>query len=156
MAISSNNIWYECILSSIRDFIIDEFKYAKIYIGPTMQLQAPFSIRIWSNRCETISFNQGEWVKRYFNEIIMYQIEKNPQEDFYKQFFRDAERLYQLLYSKNKFTTQILGGGGDNYLNYYDGMVESMEVNEFSEGEEEVDGLNLCRIEFNCTLSRDT
>ena len=41
-------------------------------------------------------------------------------------------------------------------LNYYDGMVESVEINDFTEKEENIEGLNVCRFEFNCTLSRVT
>tara|TARA_Y100000593_G_scaffold95130_1_gene200462 strand:- start:29800 stop:30258 length:459 start_codon:yes stop_codon:yes gene_type:complete len=152
MAVAYDNVWYEFILDPIRDFFITEYNYGKVYISPKMLHQDPFSIRIWGNECETISYNQSEWVKRYTNEIFLYEIEKNPKEAFYKQFLNDSERIYQLLFSKNSLTTTV----NSTTLNYYDGVVESMIINEFDEVEQEVDGLNVCRFEFNVTLSRAT
>ena len=152
MAVAYDNVWYEFILDPIRDFFITEYNYGKVYISPKMLHQDPFSIRIWGNECETISYNQSEWVKGYTNEIFLYEIEKNPKEAFYKQFLNDSERIYQLLFSKNSLTTTV----NSTTLNYYDGVVESMIINEFDEVEQEVDGLNVCRFEFNVTLSRAT
>ena len=152
MAVSYDNVWFNYILDPIRDFFISEYSYGKIYISPQILHKDPFSIRIWGNECETISYNQNEWVKRYINEISLYEIEVNPGEAFYKQFLNDSERIYQLLFSKNNLSTTV----GSTTLNYYDGMVESMELNSFVGAEEEVEGLNVCRFIFNCTLSRAT
>ena len=152
MAVTYDNVWFDFILDPIRDFLISEFNYGKIYISPQIKHKDSFSIRLWGSSCETISYNQNEWVKRYNNEIFLYIIEKNPGEGFYKQFLNDSERIYQLLFTKNNLSTTV----GSTTLNYYDGTVEGMEINEFSEGEDEIEGLNVCKIEFNVTLSRTT
>ena len=152
MAVSYDNVWFNYILDPIRDFFITEYNYGKIYISPSILHQDPFSIRIWGNSTETISYNQSEWVKRYSNEISLYEIETNPGEAFYKQFLNDSERIYQLLFSKNYVSTTV----DSTTLNYYDGIVESMEINEYVGVEEEIEGLNVCRLIFNVTLSRTT
>ena len=152
MAVTYDNVWFDFILDPIRDFFIAEYNYGKIYIAPSILHQDPFSIRIWGNSNETISYNQSECVKRYSNEISLYEIETNPKESFYKQFLNDSERIYQLLFSKNYVSTTV----GSTTLNYYDGVVDSMEINEFTGIEEGIDGLNVCRFIFNITLSRET
>ena len=152
MAVSYDNIWFNYILDPIRDFFITEYNYGKIYISPSILHKDPFSIRIWGNSTETISYNQSEWVKRYSNEISLYEIETNSGEAFYKQFLNDSERIYQLLFSKNYLSTTV----DSTTLNYYDGVVESMIVNDFVGEEEDIEGLNVCRFEFNVTLSRVT
>ena len=150
MAVTYDNVWFNFILDPIRDFFITEYTYGKVYISPSILHKDPFSIRIWGNSTETISYNQSEWVKRYSNEISLYEIETNPSEAFYKQFLNDSERIYQLLFSKNNLSTTV----GSTTMNYYDGVVESMEVNEYIGEEEGIEGLNVCRLIFNVTLSR--
>ena len=152
MAVSYDNTWFNYVLDPIRDFIISEFNYGNIYIAPSILYQVPFSIRIWGNSTETVSFNQSEWVKRYSNTIILYEIESNPGEAFYKQFMNDSERIYQLLFSKNYLSTTV----GSTTLNYYDGVAESMEINTLTEEEANIQGLNSCTFEFSVTLSRPT
>ena len=152
MAVSYDNVWFDYILDPIRDFFISEYSYGKIYIAPSILHKDPFSIRIWGNSTETISYNQNEWVKQYINEISLYEIETNPGESFYKQFLNDSERIYQLLFTKNNLSTTV----GSTTLNYYDGTVESMTVNDFVDEEDGIEGLNVCRFEFNVTLSRTT
>ena len=152
MAVTYDNVWFDFILDPIRDFFITEYNYGKIYISPSILHKDPFSIRIWGNSTETISYNQNEWVKQYINEISLYEIEKNPSEAFYKQFLNDAERIYQLLFSKNNLSTTV----DSTTLNYYDGVVESMIINDFVGEEDDIEGLNVCRFEFNVTLSRVT
>ncbi|MAH48777.1 hypothetical protein CMI37_23320 [Candidatus Pacearchaeota archaeon] len=150
MAVSYDNVWFNYILDPIRDFFITEYTYGKVYISPSILHKDPFSIRIWGNSTETISYNQSEWVKRYSNEISLYEIETNPSEAFYKQFLNDSERIYQLLFSKNYVSTTF----DSTTLNYYDGVVESMDINEYVGEEEGIEGLNVCRLIFNVTLSR--
>lgn len=152
MAITYDNAWFEFVLDPIRDAMISEFTYGDIYISPTITHEVPFSIRIWGNSTETISYNQSEWVKRYNNTIVLYEIYPNPDEVFYKQFMNDSERVYQLLFNKNYLSTTV----GSTTLNYYDGVVESMEINNLTDEESDIPGLNSCTFEFNVTLSRTT
>jgi len=152
MAVTYENVFFDYVMDPLRDLFVAEYNYGKIYISPQILHKDPFSIRIWGNECETISYNQNEWVKQYKNEIFLYEIETNPGEAFYKQFLNDSERLYQLLFSKNNLSTTV----GSTTLNYYDGVVESMTINDFVDEEEGIEGLNVCRFEFNVTLSRIT
>jgi len=152
MAVTYENVFYDYVMDPLRDLFITEYNYGKIYISPQILHKDPFSIRIWGNECETISYNQNEWVKQYKNEIFLYEIETNPGEAFYKQFLNDSERIYQLLFSKNNLSTTV----GSTTLNYYDGVVEAMTINDFADEEEDIEGLNVCKFEFNCTLSRVT
>ena len=152
MAVTYENVLYDFVMDPLRDLFIAEYNYGKIYISPSILHKDPFSIRIWGNSTETISYNQSEWVKRYSNEISLYEIETNPGEAFYKQFLNDSERIYPLLFSKNYLSTTV----DSTTLNYYDGVVESMIVNDFVGEEEDIEGLNVCRFEFNVTLSRVT
>ena len=152
MAVVYDNVWFNYVLDPIRDFFIEEYTYGKIYIAPTILHQDPFSIRIWGNSTETLDYNSNEWVKRYNNVISLYEIESRPGEAFYKQFLNDTERVYQLLFSKNNLSTTV----DSTTLNYYNGTVESVEINDFTSNEEDVEGLNVCRFEFNVTLARVT
>ena len=152
MPVTYDNVWFNFILDPIRDFFISEYTYGKIYISPQILHKDPFSIRIWGNSAETEVTAASTWHKQYNIEISLYEIETNPGESFYKQFLNDSERMYQLLFSKNNLSTTV----GSTTLNYYDGVVESMIINDFVGDEEEIDGLNVCKFEFNCTLSRTT
>ena len=41
------NVFYDFILDSIRDTLVTEYKYGKIYIAPEKKYDDPFSIRLW-------------------------------------------------------------------------------------------------------------
>ena len=152
MAVSYENVIYDFVMDPLRDLFIAEYTYGKIYIAPAILHQDPFSIRIWGDSTETLGYNSNEWVKRYNNVISLYEIESRPGEAFYKQFLNDTERIYQLLFSKNNLSTTV----DSTTLNYYNGTVESVEINDFTEKEENIKGLNVCRFEYNVTLSRVT
>ena len=62
----------------------------------------PFSIRIWGNDAETSEYLASAWQKQYNVEISLYEIETNPGEAYYKQFYNDIERIYQLLFTNAK------------------------------------------------------
>ena len=91
--------------------------------------------------------------------VALYEIETNPGEAYFKQFYNDIERIYQLLFAnaKNKSTT-LSGGSGNNTSSvthkWFDGICDEFTINEFEEGEEEIDGLNVCRFIFNCKIMR--
>ena len=160
MAVTYNNVWWDYVMDPLRDSFISEFNYGKIYVAPDIKHQDPFSIRMWSEGAETVSYNAKEWVKMYNTRISLYAIEKNPSEAFYKQFTNDIERVYQLLFEKKGISTTISSGSGSVSSsvthNYYDGVVESMEINNLTDEESDIPGLNSCTFEFNVTLSRTT
>ena len=158
MAVTYNNVWWDYVMDPLRDSFISEFNYGKIYVAPDIKHQDPFSIRMWSDGAETVSYNAKEWVKMYNTRISLYAIEKNPSEAFYKQFTNDIERVYQLLFEKKGISTTISSGSGSVSSsvthNYYDGVVDNIEINSFEGIEEEIEGLNVARFEFSCKISR--
>ena len=159
MPVTYDNVWFNYILDPIRDFFITEYTYGKIYVSPSILHKDPFSIRIWGNSTETISYNQSEWVKRYSNEISLYEIETNPDEAYYKQFYNDIERIYQLLFTNAKTKSTSVTGSGNNSSSvthvWIDGVCEDFTINEYEGNEEEIDGLNVCKFIFNCKIMRE-
>ena len=159
MAVTYINSAYDFVLDPLKDLLLAEFNYGKIYIAPEMQHNDPFSIRLWCDNIETHEFLSSAWVKQYNVEIFMYQIENNTREGFYKQFYNDIERIYQLLFEEGikKATTITTGSGsqaGTVTEVWYDGQPGEMLINDF-EDEQEVSGLNVCKIIFNCKVMRE-
>tara|TARA_Y100000310_G_scaffold269221_1_gene282276 strand:- start:359 stop:844 length:486 start_codon:yes stop_codon:yes gene_type:complete len=159
MAITYENVFYDFALDPLRDLFITEYAYGNIYIAPEITQQVPFSIRIWSDSAETVQEDVTAWIKQYNIEIALYEIEANPGEEFYKQFFNDIERIYQLLFDNaNTNSTTLSGGSGSNTSSvaytWFDGNCEIFTINDFTEAEAAIDGLNVCKFTFNCKLTR--
>ncbi|QDP54239.1 MAG: hypothetical protein Unbinned4234contig1003_25 [Prokaryotic dsDNA virus sp.] len=151
MAVAYENIFYDYVMSPMRNLLFDEFNYGKIYIAPNILHLDNFSIRIWGDSIETVETLSSTWQKQYNLGISLYCIEKNPQENFYKQFYGDIERIYQLLFDNCK----VVATTSDSITHtWIDGVCESFLINDFEEGEEEVEGLNVCKFNFNCKVMR--
>ena len=159
MAITYENIFYDFIMDPIRDIFITEYNYGKIYIAPSILHQDPFSIRIWGNSSDTHEYFTSAWQKQYNIEISLYEIEKNPSEKYFKQFYNDIERIYQLLFANAKTKSTSVTGSGNNSSAvthvWIDGVCDEFTINEFEGEEEEIDGLNVCRFIFNCKIMRE-
>ena len=159
MAVTYENVLYDFVMDPLRDLFVTEYDYGKIYIAPTILHQDPFSIRIWGNSAETNQYLESTWHKQYNVEVFLYEIEKNPGEAYYKQFYNDIERIYQLLFTnaKNKSTT-LSGGSGNNSSSvthaWFDGICEDFTINDFVGEEENIEGLNVCKFIFNCKIMR--
>ena len=158
MAIVYENVFYDFVLVPLKAIFDEEFSYGKIYIAPEILYKDPFSIRIWGNNGESVEYLNDAWQKQYNIEIFLYSIEKNPQENFYKQFYNDIERIYQLLFENALFKSTAVTGSGSNVgekeHKWIDGSCEEHIINDFEEGEEEIDGLNVCKFIFNCKITR--
>ena len=158
MAVTYENVFYDFVMDPLRDLFISEYTYGKIYIAPQILHQDPFSIRIWGNEVETVEYLATAWQKQYNISISLYSIEKNPNEIFYKQFYNDIERIYQLLFTNAKINSTTLSGSGNNTGSathkWLDGVCEDMAINEFEEEEEAIEGLNVCKFNFSCKLTR--
>ena len=161
MAITYENVIYDFVMDPLRDLFATEYSYGKIYIAPSILHKDPFSIRIWGNSAETNEYYATAWQKQYNVEIALYEIETNPGEAYFKQFYNDIERIYQLLFTnaKNKSTT-LSSGSGSNTSSvthvWIDGVCEELTVNEFTDDEAEVENLNVCRFIFNCKIMRES
>ena len=159
MAVTYENVFYDYVMDPLRDLFIAEYNYGKIYIAPSILHQDPFSIRIWGNSAETNEYYASAWQKQYNVEISLYEIETNPGEAYFKQFYNDIERIYQLLFANAKTNSTSVTGSGNNSSSvthvWIDGVCEEFVINEFEEGEDEIEGLNVCKFIFNCKIMRE-
>ena len=158
MAVVYENVFYDYVMDPLRDIFIKEYAYGKIYIAPSILHKDPFSIRIWGDSSETTVTAASTWHKQYNIEISLYEIEKNPGEAYFKQFYNDIERIYQLLFTNAKTNATTLSGSGNNSSSvihtWVDGQCEQFTINEFAEDEEDIAGLNVCKFIFNCKIMR--
>ena len=158
MAVTYENVFYDYVMDPLRDLFITEYNYGKIYIAPSILHQDPFSIRIWGNSAETNEYYTSTWQKQYNIEISLYEIEKNPGEDYFKQFYNDIERIYQLLFANAKTKSTTVTGSGNNASAvthiWIDGVCDEFTINEFEGDEEEIEGLNVCKFIFDCKIMR--
>ena len=153
MAITYANIFWNFVLDPLRDLLISEYSYGKIYIAPSILHQEPFSIRIWGNTVDTLEYTVESTLRQHNIEVALYMIETNPGEAFYKQFFNDGERLYQLLFeNKTKSTTSTNSSGTSVTREWLGGIVDTMTINELTDTEEDINGLHAIKCDFNCKL----
>ena len=159
MPVTYENVLYDFVMDPLRDLFITEYNYGKIYIAPSILHKDPFSIRIWGNSAETDTYVASAWQKQYNIEISLYEIEKNPGEQYFKQFYNDIERIYQLLFTNAKSKSTTVTGSGNNSNSvthvWIDGVCEEFTINEFQEGEEEIEGINVCKFIYNCKIMRE-
>ena len=159
MAVTYENVLYDFVMDPLRDLFITEYNYGKIYIAPSILHQDPFSIRIWGNDATTEQYMSSAWQKQYNVEIALYEIETNPGEAYFKQFYNDIERIYQLLFANAKTKSTSVTGSGNNSSSvthtWIDGVCEDFTINEFAGEEEAIEGLNVCRYTFNCKIIRE-
>ncbi|QDP64306.1 MAG: hypothetical protein Unbinned4139contig1000_19 [Prokaryotic dsDNA virus sp.] len=151
MAITYENVFFDYCLDPLRDIFISEYNYGKIYIAPEIKHRDPFSIRIWGTEAETEMYVASAWQKQYNVEIALYVRENKPGESFYKQFYSDAERIYQLLFNNKSKSTTI----NSTTHTWIDGVCEGFAINEFVGEEEEIEGLNTVKYVFNCKIIRE-
>ena len=146
------NVFYDFVLDSIRDTLITEFNYGKIYIAPNILHKDPFQIRIWgTSQEETDNLAGNEWQKQYFVQIVLGAISQNPDEQFFKQFYQDSERIYQSL--RNTYQGTLAKTVNSNALILMAGNIENIEY-EISDEDEGIEGLHLATIDFNILVNR--
>jgi len=159
MAVTYENVLYDFVMDPLRDLFIAEYTYGKVYIAPSILHKDPFSIRIWGNSAETNEYYASAWQKQYNIEIALYEIETNPGEAYFKQFYNDIERVYQLLFTNAKTKSTSVTGSGNNSSAvthvWIDGVCEDFTINEFVGEEDTIEGLNVCRYIFNCKIMRE-
>jgi hypothetical protein len=131
VAITYENVFFDYVLDPLRDIFISEYNYGKIYIAPNILYKDPFSIRIWGEGAETNEYFATAWQKQYNIEISLYEIDKNPGEEIKSSTVNTIQHKW------------------------LDGVCEEVSINEFAEGEEEIDGLNVAKFIFNCKLTRE-
>ena len=147
-----HNIFYEYVLSGLKSTLNNEFPGAEVYISPEIKKShSPFSIRLWGESASTADSWSTSWQKEYSVSISLYSIEKNANENFYKQFYADAEHLYQLLSNKKTLTITV----DSKAFTWIDGNVDEIQINEFGEDEDIIDGLHVASLNFTCLIERE-
>ena len=149
MAITYTNIFWNFVLDPLRDLLISEYAYGKIYIAPSILHQDPFSIRIWGNTVDTLEYTVESTLRQHNIEVALYMIETNPGEKFYKQFFNDGERVHQLMFENKTTSTTV----GSTTLQWSDGSVNSMVINDMDTEEEAIEGLHSIKFDFSCNIT---
>ena len=152
MPVTYENVFYDFVMDPLRDLFVAEYSYGNIYIAPAIIHQVPFSIRIWGNSAETSEYLASAWQKQYNIEISLYEIQANPDENFYKQFYNDIERIYQLLFTNAKAKSTTVSATTHVWI---DGKCDEFEINEFETDEAAITGLNVCKFIFNCKIMRE-
>ena len=149
MTVSSfDNVFYTNVLKELRSIISTEFAGRKVYINPIKDSDSSeFSVRIWGLSSELDEQYAGleGWRRRYNTEIVAYFKIQKANDLVWEQFFRDTERLQQVLYNNTKID-------GSNNLGWYEGNVTEMEIGYEEDLEDE--NLYLVRFEFSCRINR--
>tara|TARA_R100000808_G_scaffold23896_1_gene53723 strand:- start:594 stop:1049 length:456 start_codon:yes stop_codon:yes gene_type:complete len=140
-----NNVFYTNVLAKVRSIITTD-RACTVYISPTYRDHGSYSIRLWGLSAETDELFATEWRKLYNTEIAVYSMGDDNDERFYEQLYSDAERLYQLLFNN-------VNNGAASFP-WHDGVVGEITFDDFTGGEEAVDGLHVARFTFSCRLSR--
>jgi len=143
----SNAFWNDVVVN-LRDTISPEFAPVPVYVSPVFQESGNLGIRIWGESSSTIDYMQSGWSRSFDVTIALYMIKENPDEVFFKQFYQDAERLYQLLFD-NKF----IGANGTNN-GFIDGVVSELIINEIEKDEEDINGLHVAKFNYQCIVQR--
>ena len=147
-----HNVFYEWVLAGLKSTLNNEFPGAQVYVGPTiLKSTPPFSIRIWGVSTEIEKEWQGAWQRRYNIDIDMYSISKNPNENFYKQFYADMEHIHQVIFNNKTLSVTV----DSKTFTWIDGTVGETEINEYAEEEEEIDGLQKASFKFSCLVERE-
>ena len=149
MAITYENIFFNYVLDPLRDLFISEYSYGNIYIAPAIIHQVPFSVRIWGLSAEKSEYVVDAHARVYNVEISLYMIEANPDENFYKQFYNDGERVHQLMFENKTTSTTV----GSTTLQWSDGSVNSMTINDMTTAEEAIAGLHSVKFDFSCNIT---
>ena len=142
---SYNNVFYTNVLEKLRSIITTD-RACTVYISPFYRDQGSYSIRLWGASAETDAMFSSEWRKLYNTEIALYSMGDDDDERFYEQLYSDSERLYQLLYNNKE--------SGASTFSWYDGVVGSISFDDFTGGEDAIDGLHVARFAFSCRIDR--
>ena len=153
MAITYTNIFWNFVLDPLRDLFVSEYSYGNIYIAPALIHQVPFSIRIWGDSVSALEYSDEANLRQHNIEVALYMIESIPDDNFYKQFYKDGERVHQLLFENKVTSTSSTNSAGSTITrSWFDGTVDSMTINDLTTEEDAIAGLHSIKCNFNCKL----
>tara|TARA_Y100000310_G_C20546370_1_gene745793 strand:- start:140 stop:601 length:462 start_codon:yes stop_codon:yes gene_type:complete len=145
---SYSNAFWDDVIDNIKGFLTGEFAIP-IYVSPIYKENGNFAIRIWGESSETVEFINDGWTKRYDCTIAVYFKESKPNQIFYKRFYQDVEKVYQLLFNNKN----VSASGSNN--GFIDGVVSGTSINELDAIEEEVSGLHVAKLSYQCLVNRN-
>ena len=145
-----DNLAYDYILNPMKNIFKDEFPSSSVYISERLNNAGNFEIKLWSSISTTEDLRNQAFSKRYNVTVDVYIREANPNEAFYELLYARAERAYQLLFNNQSKSTTV---GGVTH-NWVAGETSDVVLNEFSDEESEIDGLNKISLDFSCLIER--
>ena len=143
MPVTFVNIWETKILDTIRTFLNDEFAGSiPVYTGDFKDMGNQ-SIRLNPVGSDLVEYNSTAETREYILDVSYTFKEKMLKKDTWEHILRQLSHI-EALYHDN--TT-----GSSN--TFYDGRFETARINEKTEEEGEVEGLNVVRWEWRGTYT---
>jgi len=144
--ISFTNIWDDKILDTIRTFLNDEFAGTiPIYTGDFKDMGNQ-SIRLNPIGSDLLSFSIEAESREYIMDVSYTFKEKSVKKDTWEHILR------QLSHIESLFHDNVIGSNNT----FYDGRLEECRINEKTEEEEVIEGLNVIRWEWRGTYTGNT
>lgn len=152
MAISFTNIWKDKIIDPIVNALRSELgSQCNVYISDRYEPEGNCSIRVHGVSQELQNISKGSFTNEYTIEISYYLIASNYNEKAVEKLYRDVSRIEQLLFNKRQPSGRSESAGS---FKFYDGRIESIQINEKVDEEELVDNLLTAKIEYVCIYSK--
>jgi len=144
--ISFTNIWEDKILDTIRTFLNNEFAGTiPIYTGDFKDMGNQ-SIRLNPIGSDLLSFSIEAESREYIMDVSYTFKEKSVKKDTWEHILR------QLSHIESLFHDNVIGSNNT----FYDGRLEECRINEKTEEEEVIEGLNVIRWEWRGTYTGNT
>ena len=129
------NIWNDKILGTIRSFLNVEFAGAiPIYTGSFKDMGSQ-SIRLQPVGSDLVSRLASAELREYILDVSYTFKEKSVKKDTWEHIMRQVSHIEALFHDNANNT-------------YFDGVLQNSRVNEKTEEEESIDGLNVIRWEW--------
>lgn len=133
--ISFTNIWETKILDPIRTFLNDEFAGTiPVYTGDFKDMGSQ-SIRLNPVSSEIVNFMANAEIREYVLDVSYTFKEKNVKRDTWEHILRQVSHIEALFFQNRSNTV-------------FDGVLEEALINEKTEAEDAIEGLNVIRWEW--------
>ena len=151
MAITYENIFFDFVLDPLRDMMRSEYAGMTVYVAPTIETKysANVSMRLWGTSAEKSEYIVDGHSRVYNVDVALYVMQMNPNERFYKKLYNDGERLHQLIFENKTKKTTV----GSTTLQWSDGSINDMVINDLDEAESEIEGLHTIKLDFSCNIT---
>ena len=150
MAITFTNIVKDKILEPIRTFIRTEFQgMADVYIGEAYEKRGNISIRLECLNQSLADEGAHGFENQYTVQITYYLLGSNfATKKVMDKVYNDVSRLEQLLFNKSDPVNRSDDGC------FYGGVVNSVNYNQKTADELEVDSLITAKIDYLCYYTK--